>query len=112
MRPMPDKGLEVFVEARFCGDWDAKEAASDRVTARLRHGYIIRYAGCPLFLKSQLQTEIALSLTESEYSGLSYARRDAIPIMELLKELRCNAFPILTARPMYTARCLRTTVEH
>ena len=73
MRPIPGKDLEVFVDASFCGDWDPKEAALDRDTARSRHGYIIKYAGCPLLWKSQLQTEIALSTTESEYTGLSYA---------------------------------------
>ena len=45
-------------------------------------------AGCPIVWKSQLQTEIALSSTESEYTGLSYALREAIPIMELLKEIK------------------------
>jgi hypothetical protein len=98
LKPIPGKDLEVFVDASFCGDWDAKEAAQDRDTARSRHGYIIRYAGCPLLWKSQLQTEIALSSTESEYTGLSYALRDAIPVMELLKELRKMNFPIETAQ--------------
>ncbi|MEL7343177.1 MAG: Ty1/Copia family ribonuclease HI, partial [Bacteroidota bacterium] len=44
--------------------------------------------------KSQLQTEIALSSTESEYTGLSYALRDAIPMMQLLNELKEANFPI------------------
>ncbi|KAI2490692.1 hypothetical protein MHU86_23876 [Fragilaria crotonensis] len=48
MQPMTNKDLEVFVDASFCGDWDPKEAASDRDTARSRHGYIIKYANCPL----------------------------------------------------------------
>jgi hypothetical protein len=95
---MPNKDLEVYVDASFCGDWDPKTAAEDRDTARSRHGYIINYAGCPLLWKSQLQTEIALSTTESEYTGLSYALRDAIPIMELLKELKRNGYPITTAK--------------
>ena len=94
MRPLKEKELEVFVDASFCGDWDPAEAARDRDTARSRHGYIINYAGCPLLWKSQLQTEIALSSTESEYTGLSYALRDAIPIMQLLKEMKMNGFPI------------------
>jgi hypothetical protein len=89
----------VFVDASFCCNCDAKEAAQDRDTARSRHGYIIRYAGCPLLCwKSQLQTVIALSSTESEYTGLSFALRDAIPVMELLKELRKTNFPIETAQ--------------
>ena len=52
------------------------------------------YMGCPLTWKSQLQTEIALSSTESEYTGLSYALREAIPIMEVLKEMKLHGFKI------------------
>ena len=88
MRPISGKELEVYVDASFCGDWDP----------RLQHGYIINYSGCPLLWKSQLQTEIALSSTESEYTGLSYALRDAIPIMQLLKEMIAMGFPIHTPK--------------
>jgi hypothetical protein len=63
-------------------------ASEDRDTVRSRHGYIIRYMGCLIIWKSQLQTEIALSSTKSEYTGLSYALRDAIPLMNLLKEMK------------------------
>ena len=35
-----------------------------------------------------MQTEVALSSTESEYAGLSYAWREAIPVMNLLKEMK------------------------
>jgi histone deacetylase 1/2 len=97
MKPIANKDLEVFVDASFCGDWDPKEAACDRDTARSRHGYVISYAGCPLLWKSQLQTEIALSTTESEYTGLSYALRDSIPVMELLKEMKKKGYPITSA---------------
>jgi hypothetical protein len=46
-----------------------------------------------------MQTKIALSSTESEYCGLSYALRDAILIMELLKEMkRFNFLLIRTAK--------------
>jgi hypothetical protein len=92
--PDTSAGLEVFVDADFAGAWDKKEATHDRDTARSRHGYIIRYMGCPIVWKSQLQTEIALSSTESEYTGLSYALRDAIPIMEVLKEMHQLGFPV------------------
>ena len=57
---------------------------------------MIYYAGCPILAKSQLQTEIALSTTESEYTGASYALRDAIPIMEMLKEMSRNGFDVLS----------------
>ena len=87
--------MEVFVDASFAGNWDKKDAQTgDRDTARSRHGYIILYYGCPLIWKSQLQTEIVLSSTESEYTGLSYALREAIPLMSLLDELKECGFPV------------------
>jgi hypothetical protein len=92
------RGLEVFVDADFAGNWDPKEAAGDRDTARSRHGYIICYAGCPIVWKSQLQGEIVLSTTEAEYTGLSYALREAIPIMELLDEMHALGFPITSSK--------------
>ncbi len=74
-------------------------AGQDRDTARSRHGYFIMYKGCPLIWKSQLQTEIVLSSTESEYNGLSYALRKVIPIMELLKEMKGFGFPLRRTKP-------------
>ena len=47
---------------------------------------------CPIVWKAQLQHEIALSSTESEYTGLSYALQEAIPIMDLLKEMSSMGF--------------------
>jgi hypothetical protein len=85
--------LEVYVDADFAGNFDKKESHL-RDTARSRHGYIIMYDLVPITWKSQQQTEIALSSTESEYTGLSYALREAIPIMQLQKTM---GFPILGA---------------
>jgi hypothetical protein len=48
MKPVPDKELEVYVDASFCGDWDPVEAAKDRDTARSRHGYILRRLSPPM----------------------------------------------------------------
>ncbi len=66
--------------------------------------YIIMYAGVPLSWKSQLQGEICLSSTESEYTGLSYALREAIPIMEMLKEMKRHGFPIRSAKAQVHCR--------
>ena len=87
--------MELYVDADFSGNWDANETW-DRDTARSRHGYIIKYEGCAIMWKSQMQTEIALSSTESEYTGLSYGLRDVIPIMRLLKEMKELKYPIHT----------------
>ena len=64
----------------------------DRDTARSRHGYIITYDNCPILWKSQLQTEVSMSSTESEHIGISYALREVIPIMEVMKELKQKHF--------------------
>ena len=97
MRPKEGRNLEVFVDADFAGNWDPAEW-SDRDTARSRHGYIIMYAGCPIIWKSQLQNECTLSSTESEYTGLSYALREVIPLMELMKEMKRYGFGIDDAK--------------
>ena len=87
IEPNTNKSFKVHVDADFCGNWH-KMYGHEPDSARSRHGYIISYAGIPIVHKSQLQTEIALSSTESEYTGLSYALQEAIPIMELLKEMK------------------------
>ena len=91
--PKKDLGLEVFVDSDFAGNWDPNET-QDRDTARSRYGFIIGYNGCPVVWKSKLATEIALSPTETEHTALSYALRDAIPLMELLKQLKIAGFPV------------------
>jgi hypothetical protein len=50
-------------------------------------------------LGSQLQTEIALSSTESELTGLSYALRSAIPMMRLITELKRHGFDVPNVGP-------------
>ena len=72
-KPDPKRGLEVYVDASYLGDWNPEIAWDDRDTARSRHGYVITYAGCPIVSKSQLINEVCLSATEAEYVGLSYA---------------------------------------
>ena len=38
------RGLEVYVDSSFAGNWDEKDAQTgDRDTARSQHGYIILY---------------------------------------------------------------------
>ena len=84
--PDKTKGLELFVDANFAGNWDP-ENTDDVDTARSGHGYVIKYADCPIIWKSQLQREIALSSTESEYTGLSYSIREIIPIINIMEEI-------------------------
>ena len=94
----------MFVDASFAGNWDKKDPQTGyRDTVRSRHVYTILYYGCPLIWKSQLQTEIVLSSTESEYTGLSYALRKAIPLLSLLDKLQEQGFPVVKTKA--TTQC-------
>jgi hypothetical protein len=87
LKPDGVRGLEVYVDADFVGNWDLDNTQSQD-SARSRHGYIIKFSNCLIIWKSQMATEIALSSTESEYTGASAALWEAIPVMELLKEMK------------------------
>ena len=60
------------------------------------------YAGCPITRGSKLQTEIALSTTESEYIALSSAMQEVILFLGLMKET-AGLFGLLTSDPVF--RC-------
>ena len=97
-KPDQRRGLEVFVDSDFAGNFD-KNDLDNPDTARSRHGYILTYAGLPIVWKSQLQTEIALSTTEAEYIGLSNSLREAIPVMNLLKEMNEKGIDVNVTKP-------------
>ena len=111
MTPKRDEGLEVFVDADFAGNWDPLDT-TNRDTARSRHGYVITYHGMPILWKSQLQNEIALPTTESEYTGLSYAPREVIPIINLLKEMEKQESKLAAIKQKSDAECLKIIQEH
>ena len=54
--------------------------------------------------KSQLQTEIALSSKESEYTGLSHALRETILIMNILQECKAQGFNLKNISPKVTCK--------
>ena len=89
--PKTTKGLEVHVDADFVGNWD-KEDLENTDNARSRHGIVISYKVCPIVWKAFLQTEIALSIIEIEYTGLSYSQKEKIPIMRIFKEISSIVF--------------------
>lgn len=97
--PHKDKYFEVFADADVTGLWNKDTASEDVSIAKLRTGYIIFFAGCPVLWVSKLQTQVALSTTEAEYIALSKSLRDMIPVMELLKELKKKGFSIYSACP-------------
>jgi hypothetical protein len=58
---------------------------------------VVNYAGCPIVWASKLQTETALSSTESEYMALSQTLREVLPLLRLVKELSAAGFDLSTA---------------
>ena len=94
--------MKVYLDTDFAGNYCSQDTQG-RDTARSKQGYIVMYKGWPITWKSQLQTEICLSSTEREYTGLSYALREVIPLMKLLQEMRQHSFPINKIAP--TIRC-------
>jgi hypothetical protein len=84
--PDPTKGLECHVDADFAGGWAEGEHSNPEAVLS-RTGFVISYAGCPIYWCSKLQTEIALSTTEAEYIALSMAMREVLPFLNLMKEI-------------------------
>jgi hypothetical protein len=92
-----DKGLilnprehsfDCWVDADFVGNWNRVNADVDPSTAKSRTGYVITYAACPIVWASKLQTEVALSTTESEYNGISTSLREVIFLMQIVDEAK------------------------
>ena len=86
LSPIADNRLNAYVDSDFCGLWST-QTSNLRESALSRTGYVITYCGCPIHWVSKLQSEIALSTTESEYIALSMCMRDLIPMRTLLSEI-------------------------
>ncbi|KAI2513007.1 hypothetical protein MHU86_1298 [Fragilaria crotonensis] len=94
-----NQSFDVYVDASFTGDWDPTVADWDSDTARSRTGYVILYANCPVIWASKLQSEIALSTTESEYLAISAATREVLPLMELVQEMQQHGCGLTATTP-------------
>jgi hypothetical protein len=92
-----DYSFEVFADANHSGNWKFEGCEDDAVTAKFRTDYVIKYTGCPVVWHSKLQTEIALLSTEAENVCLCESLRDAIPRMQLLKEIQDCGFEVPTS---------------
>jgi hypothetical protein len=65
-KPDPKKGFECYCDANFSGNWNKAFAAVDPSTAKSRSGWIIFYARCPVSWAFKLQSQVALSTTETK----------------------------------------------
>jgi hypothetical protein len=101
-KPDPKRGLEVFVDADFAGGWDP-DNAENAGNVYSCTGYVICYAGCPMFWQSKLQTEIALSTAEAEYIALSQALRETLPMTNLMRKMNV-IFPLYPPKPKFVLK--------
>jgi hypothetical protein len=129
-KPSGRLDVESFVDADFAGLY-RREPDESQNSVRSRSGYIIKLGNCPLVWKSQLQTKIALSTLQAEYSALTQCMRTLLPLRTLLIDtskaikhpaevvstIKCTAFEdnngslILANQQKITARTKHFLVE-
>jgi hypothetical protein len=68
---------DIFVDADFAGGW-GYEDPNDTICVKSRSGFVFEVMGCPVQWMSKLQTNIATSTMEAEYTALRIAIRAAI----------------------------------
>lgn len=98
-KPNISQGLECFVDADFAGGCATGDQMSPE-SVLSQTGFVIMYAGYPIYWKSKLQTEIASSTMEAEYVALSHSIRKVLPHLTLLKEIH-DIFPLQELQPNF-----------
>jgi len=101
LKPEMSHSFSCYVDADFCGNWDASISTADPDTAKSRTGYVVMYAGAPIFWASKLQTQFALSTAESELLALSTATRFVKSVMYQLDELKSRSIEVATIPEVY-----------
>ena len=81
----------MYSDAKFSVNWNKYEPW-DHYTDRSQHRYVTFYDDIPIVHKSYMPTDIALSSTESYYTGLSYELQDTFKINELLNDMKRHYF--------------------
>lgn len=79
MKPTGALALDDWADADFCGLF-CSDPNSSPTSVKSHTGYIITLSGVPLVWHSQLQSEISLSTTESEYIALSQSLCTLLPV--------------------------------
>ena len=103
LQPGSTMNVNCWVDADFCGLYYGTEDVHDSTSVKSRTGYIITIAKCPVIWISMLQTEIALSTVESEFTALSQSMWSLIPLRRITEEI--NTSFCLTSDPIpYTTK--------
>ena len=80
--------LECYANAEdFAGLWTAELPMDPTSRVKSQMGHILMLGGVPVSWSSKLQSKIALSTTEAEYSALLTVMKELIPLCCLIEEL-------------------------
>jgi hypothetical protein len=83
LRPSDNLDIDCYVDADFAGLWPHEDKLESSCV-KSRTGFAICVANCPVTWCSKLQGDIATSTMEAEYTALSMAVRDLLPLRKLL----------------------------
>ena len=81
----PNSGLcklDFYPDADFVGMYGHK-LPIDTACVKIRTGFVITFADCPVFWASKLQTETALSTMEADIITLAHSCRELFPIIDI-----------------------------
>jgi len=90
LHPMKSFALNIYVGADFAGMWHQEHSALQENVLSCTDN-MITHCGCPIHWVSKLQSEIALSMTKSEYIALSMATRELLPLCRLMQEINLHS---------------------
>jgi hypothetical protein len=78
-KPNKSNKIDCHVDSDFAGLFGVKYGLK-RICPNPRTGFVIKFCDVPILWLSKMQTQIALSTMEAEYTALSQSMRDLIPI--------------------------------
>ena len=84
--------LEVYADTKFIGNYKKSTSQFDTSPIKSRSGFTIIFCAFTIIWTSKLKTSVHLSSCESEYYAWSQSLREAIQVMELLKEINNYIF--------------------
>ncbi len=84
--PTKSFALDMYIDADFAGWWH-KEISHLWDSVLSCTGYVITFCGCPISWASKLQSNIAISTTESKYIALSTGTREILPVWRVLQDI-------------------------
>ena len=96
--------VKCFADANFAGAWDNTDP-DEASNVKSRTGFLIKFAGCPIFWSSKQQELTALSTIEAEYIALSSATRHVLFILHLLEDLKALHIDFQLPETKVYAKC-------